>query len=612
MEPPGVDASGARKGNHPDFTPFAIAENPPPPVSGGTLAVLSDGRRAIASDPDRDQVYVVDLIRRELESTVALRRGDEPGRVAEDGDGRVHVVLRRAGSVLSFVPGFATSRHEVCSAPRGIAFDPARNLLHVACAGGELVSLRPADGSVVARIDLERDLRDVVVRGNRIFVSKFRTAEVLVVNGAGRIEERLHPPRTGSPTVSTAASPDGGAPADAGGRRDAGGPSPSSPAVAWRMVPGEAGQVVMVHQRGSDGDVGILPGSYGASCNSIVESAVTILATEGAVLAQASLPQLVLPVDVATSADFRRMAVVGPGNARVKGAPQVWVGRQSNAGGSGCVMPRNDPFDTSPPDPGFVDAIAPPSEFHQPLGEAVAIAFGARGNVIVQTREPAQIEILTLPGAPITLAASSRADTGHAVFHANAGGGVACASCHPEGGEDARVWRFAKIGARRTQSLRGGVLETAPFHWDGDMRDLSHLMTEVFSGRMSGPRLEGRQFDALARFVDQIPLLPAAPAKDMAAMDRGRRLFTSATVGCATCHTGPKLTNNQSADVGTGGMFQVPSLKGLLWRAPLMHNGCAATVTDRFSRCGGDERHGSVSKLAPTEIADLAVYLETL
>jgi len=35
------------------------------------------------------------------------------------------------------------------------------------------------------------------------------------------------------------------------------------------------------------------------------------------------------------------------------------------------------------------------------------------------------------------------------------------------------------------------------------------------------------------------------------------------------------LTNNQSADVGTGGTFQVPSLVDLAHRAPYMHDGCA-------------------------------------
>ena len=49
-------------------------------------------------------------------------------------------------------------------------------------------------------------------------------------------------------------------------------------------------------------------------------------------------------------------------------------------------------------------------------------------------------------GANVTLSTASRADTGHLVFHANAGGGLACASCHAEGNDDGRVWNFACHG----------------------------------------------------------------------------------------------------------------------------------------------------------------------
>ena len=88
------------------------------------------------------------------------------------------------------------------------------------------------------------------------------------------------------------------------------------------------------------------------------------------------------------------------------------------------------------------------------------------------------------------------------MFHVDAGGGVACASCHPEGGEDGRVWNFTCLGPRRSQSLRGGLSGTEPFHWDGDMPDFSTLVQTVFVGRMSGPqpsRRPDRGDAALAR-----------------------------------------------------------------------------------------------------------------
>ena len=107
---------------------------------------------------------------------------------------------------------------------------------------------------------------------------------------------------------------------------------------------------------------------------------------------------------------------------------------------------------------------------------------------------------------------------------------------------------------------------------------------------------------------------------DADAVARGQALFNEPNLGCATCHSGPRLTSNQTVDVNTGGggpdtgggAFQVPSLLGIAWRAPYMHQGCAATLEDRFGPCGGGDRHGQTSKLTVAQRSDLIAYLETL
>lgn len=92
----------------------------------------------------------------------------------------------------------------------------------------------------------------------------------------------------------------------------------------------------------------------------------------------------------------------------------------------------------------------------------------------------------------------------------------------------------------------------------------------------------------------------------------GQVLFNDPSVGCASCHSGSRLTNNQSMNVNTGGSFQVPSLLGIAWRAPYMHHGCAATLADRFGPCGGGDTHGQTAQLTIDQRADLIAYLETL
>ncbi|MCG8418953.1 MAG: hypothetical protein MJE77_13535 [Proteobacteria bacterium] len=229
--------------------------------------------------------------------------------------------------------------------------------------------------------------------------------------------------------------------------------------------------------------------------------------------------------------------------------------------------------------------------FGQPVGhhlevQPIAVAVTRNNLTAIQSREPAELVLFT-PGRPaptvrISLSNESKEDIGHKLFHMNSGAGIACASCHPEGGEDGRTWNFACIGPRRTQSLQFGLAGTAPFHWDGDMKDFSTLMNQVFVGRMSGGQPNNLQLSGMKAWLDTLRPAPRPAPTQPAAIARGQAIFLDAKVGCASCHSGPKLTNNVSVDVGTSGAFQVPSLIGLADRAPYMHHGCAKTLRNRF------------------------------
>lgn len=586
----------------------------PPAISGGTLAVLADGSAAVVSDGDRDQISVVDLGSKTVRRTIMLRPGDEPGRVVEDAAGRVHVVLRGGDALASFDPSGPSElrRRQVCSAPRGIAFDGQRNLLHVACADGQLLSLTPEGETPSRRVRLERDLRDLVVVGDVIFVTTFRQAVVLKVDAVtGALLTRAAPPKMRAalprPPLST---PDSRL---------------SSPSVAWRMVAAPDGTPMVLHQRGAEGTISIAPGGYGDghACSGIVEAAVTRVESTSAELRLTSsraLARTVLPVDLAISPDGRQLAVVAAGNGS-SGAllfVPMQAAEASAAVGTGvpglpdCELTTPAPLPSDPetaPDPVVMpmpplDTLPEPVDFRPPNGEVVAVAFDPKGNVLVQSRNPASLQILTQRVAPITLSTENRYDLGHQIFHRGTSGQVACASCHPEGAEDSRTWTFESIGVRRTQSLRGGIMETAPFHWDGDLADMDHLMADVFQTRMGGKLTSSEDIEALGAWIDQLPTTAVA---------RGKAIFMSAEAGCSTCHAGSKLTNNTSADVGTGSKLQTPQLMGLALRAPYMHDGCAATLEARFREsCGGGDRHGVTSHLTAAQLDDLVKYLETL
>jgi cytochrome c peroxidase len=146
------------------------------------------------------------------------------------------------------------------------------------------------------------------------------------------------------------------------------------------------------------------------------------------------------------------------------------------------------------------------------------------------------------------------------------------------------------------------------------MANVDAIMGEVFEKRMRGTHQGPRRVRVFARWIDSIKAQPLSPVADGTAVRRGDALFHDATVGCASCHEGDKMTNNRAADVGTGKAFQVPSLSRIALRAPFMHNGCAATLKDRFLNpaCGGGDLHGKTSHLDAGQIDDLVAYLESL
>jgi hypothetical protein len=600
----------------------------PPAISGGTLRVLSDGNTAVAADPDRDRVYIVDLAARTLRSTIVLNPGDEPGRVIGDSQLRAHVALRHGGALVSIdtVTGVLLQRRAVCAAPRGVAYDQATDLVHVACAGGELVSLAAGGGDPVRTVMLDRDLRDVVVDGPRLRVSRFLSAEVLTVGADG--------------TVSGRAAP--------GGFRwiAARGGQLFTPSVAWKMeeMPDGSGTMVL-HQRGVNEEVQPIVGGYGGpdACNGIVHPTVTMVTGDGSVRSGPALAGMVLTVDMAISPDSRRVAFVAAGNATnmIPGdvqpdLTQVFmsdmdsvtddtVGCQPDGshgpcsgvfgGGRGVPSPPPNTMTGSGGTAGGTDKPVcgvPDPNVPQVVGQPTAVAFAGDGSLVVQSREPA---MLAFPdGSHVTLSTESRTDTGHLIFHQNAGGFLACASCHAEGNDDGRTWNFTCQGPRRTQSLQaGGLRGSEPFHWDGQETDMSRLMTDVFVGRMSGPSLDTAQIDTLLTWIDGQPRVPRAAPTDTAAVERGRVLFNDATrAACASCHSGARFTNNTTVDVGTGRAFQVPSLVGIGSRGPFMHNGCAKTLADRFNPACGGANHGNTSGLSPREITDLITYLQSI
>lgn len=228
---------------------------------------------------------------------------------------------------------------------------------------------------------------------------------------------------------------------------------------------------------------------------------------------------------------------------------------------------------------------------------------------------------------------------------------VSCFSCHPDGQTDGRVWHNPE-GLRKTPAFFG-MAHTHPLHWSADrdeVQDFEYTIRgRLMQGRglVNGPIPSKRGFepterkvdlagksddlDALAIYSNSFEVetlsphaLGAGKLNDKA--QRGRILFESPAVGCATCHTGPYYTDSTLAtpklhDVGTGlddksermgPKYDTPSLIGAYRTAPYLHHGKATTLLDVLTTTNRGDKHGKTSQLNKGELEDLVEFLKAL
>uniref|UniRef100_UPI002601A8F0 beta-propeller fold lactonase family protein n=1 Tax=uncultured Gimesia sp. TaxID=1678688 RepID=UPI002601A8F0 len=219
---------------------------------------------------------------------------------------------------------------------------------------------------------------------------------------------------------------------------------------------------------------------------------------------------------------------------------------------------------------------------------------------------------------------------------------ISCASCHPDGQPDGKTWHNPE-GLRNTQSL-AGMAWTHPIHWSADRDEVQDFEHTIRGPLMQGkglvrgkinPALDApnsglsRALDAMAAYSNthEFTLSPYAKKGLNPAAERGRELFFSKQTQCATCHSGPFLTDSVPSkkfirhDVGTavdnpgekmGPEYDTPTLLGLYRTAPYLHHGKAQTLEEVLTIYNHDDKHGKTSPLSKQEIADLVEFLKAL
>jgi hypothetical protein len=89
-----------------------------------------------------------------------------------------------------------------------------------------------------------------------------------------------------------------------------------------------------------------------------------------------------------------------------------------------------------------------------PAGHAISVAWLGDA-VLVQTRQPSAVLLIDSETGSVRaeLPLGDEHDRGLSIFHSPTEGRIACASCHPEAGDDGHTWTFNRRRVR-TPSLR--------------------------------------------------------------------------------------------------------------------------------------------------------------
>jgi YVTN family beta-propeller protein len=220
---------------------------------------------------------------------------------------------------------------------------------------------------------------------------------------------------------------------------------------------------------------------------------------------------------------------------------------------------------------------------------------------------------------------------------------IACISCHPGGGHDARDWLFGSLGegVRSTTDIRG-IRDSGAVHWTANMDELQDLELNILNLQFGaglidgvpndpfGPPNAGRSqdLDDFAAFMDSM-LKPVRGNPNRAegggltaSAQRGKAIFESPVAACSSCHTGSTFSDSDRTslvrhDVGTlapGDVageegFDTPSLLHLFDSPRYLHDGSAPTLLSVITVRNPNDEHGVTSHLTAPERQDLVNYL---
>jgi DNA-binding beta-propeller fold protein YncE/mono/diheme cytochrome c family protein len=604
----------------------SVKRNKRASLAGSSISALGSGALFVDADSG-------DLVRvgRDGKQIAKLHIGVGASQLVVDRARKRAYVVDRAGDKVVVVSTARTLKkldsHSTGAEPFGIALTPdGTTLLVTTVANGELAALDAADGTEHWRIDIGPEPRGVAIspKGNEAMVTSLISGTVAKVSLSGKKEPKVSfaPLQQGQKmnanigmgpafnakgrpaSIETSANPQSA-------------PGNSFARNAFSALYVSANMAIVPHQvstpHQAEGSERV--GTYGGGFNPPIVHHLAMVSTKGRTkmaFAQIGTHQ---PRAIAYDAKGDRLFVAGHGSDEL-----LVIGDATSASlHLSAETPLGVPPEFNSKDPALNKsgkACGPTGIAVADNGDALVFCSLTRSIVTVSESKPGALAVKRTD----SLTKSRLSDdqlAGRTIFRKgndfrlSGNGALACASCHPEGRTDGLSWRIeGKV--LQTPLLAGRISGTHPFKWDAADKNITASLTNTVR-RLGGSGVTAVQVKQLNAFLDSLPA-PRAPTPDsMKAVARGKKVFSSKTVGCATCHNGKKMTNGKQYDLAADlDKVDTPSLIGLAHSAPYYHDGSAATLEALLLENGSVHGMGDVKKLSDRQIDDLIAYLESL
>lgn len=604
------------------------------------LADASKSTVAYVADEDSQAIYTIDL--GEMKQVAKTQVGGTPSHLLVLADGRVAVTLKDKSAIEVLEPAESADKPLVslCSKalpeePLAMAASPDDNRLLVTSGWGHaLTSLDGNNLEVLGAVDLPRDPRAVVVdeSGDRAYVSHAVGSKVTVVDlgkdGKPRdldLSVSVASPftsstpgfrRSGAQGYALAKSvenvPTPGVMTEGGKNPSGKAPTPLKPKPPAPSVP--KGRIFVPMVTVDPGDPNVRSQAYYGGSRDGLPKEVPIVSV----------------IDGAAERSLTRAAMS--------------LGAQAK---NECLLPRAATFRASTGTL-FVTCLgidslvemdtrgADPARLEQrrwqvPSGPTGVAVDDRSGQAVVWSQFEGRLTVIDLDDAGADSAVSIPVDysptpeaaliaRGRQIYHTTddariSNDGVACASCHPEGRDDAFTWSTPE-GPRQTIMLAGRSVNTAPYGWQGKHGNLQTYLGNTFT-RLGGSGIQGAELESLITYIEHMPSPMQRVETEANSLDRGKALFFDEAVGCAQCHVEGAGVDKTTHDVGSKAIadnpdikFDTPSLKFIRGTAPYFHDGRYKTLDEMLA--APDSQMGHTLQLNARQRADLANYLETL